>query len=150
MGASPDPATCAYSKSKVLFRSLGAAVRRGDRGDAAIADESQLPVCPECKGTMAPNCLLFDEEYSDHSSYQFDKAKKWLKEADVICFVGTSFAVQITNIAFCCAADRAPPATVFNFNIEDNAPRDKVGRVYFHPVTGPCEETLQQLLDKLF
>ena len=118
--------------------------RKTDR--PIIEREESLPGCPECGAVMAPNCLLFDEKYSDHESYQFTKAKQWLKSAQVIVFVGTSFSVQIINIAFSYASERAPPADVYNFNLVDNFPKAYMSRVHFVPVVGRCEDILPELL----
>lgn len=40
--------------------------------------------------------LLFDEDYDSHSFYNFERVEEWLKEADAVVFVGTSFAVTLT------------------------------------------------------
>mmetsp|Transcript_3895 Transcript_3895/g.6858 ORF Transcript_3895/g.6858 Transcript_3895/m.6858 type:complete len:422 (-) Transcript_3895:127-1392(-) len=136
---------CKYSEKEVHFTTLRDKLQRKSDGSAFLASEDDLPKCPECGEIMIPNCLLFDEDYSDHESYQFEKAKRWLKDAEVLVFVGTSFAVQITNMAFCAAAERMPAASVFNFNVIDNVPEDRAARVHFQPILGPCEETLVEL-----
>ena len=39
----------------------------------------------------------FDEFYSDHDDYQWQRTQKAAVEADVVLFVGTSFAVGVTD-----------------------------------------------------
>ncbi|GBG26827.1 NAD-dependent deacetylase sir2E [Hondaea fermentalgiana] len=137
---------CPYSLERVWHAKLGDKVHRPDDGGRprirALAD---LPRCPECSEILCPNCLLFDEDYTDHESYQFDKAKQWFSSADAFVFVGTSFAVQITNLAFIAAATSLAP--IFNFNMVDNVPEHFRLRVNCHFIPGRSEVTLPQLAD---
>ena len=59
---------------------------------------SEAPKCPHCKNTLAPQALLFDEGYHSHDFYEFHKMEAWLAEAEVIVFVGTSFAVRLPEV----------------------------------------------------
>jgi NAD-dependent SIR2 family protein deacetylase len=59
---------------------------------------SEAPKCPYCNNTLAPQALLFDEGYHSHDFYEFQKMEEWLAEAEVIVFVGTSFAVRLPEV----------------------------------------------------
>eukprot|EP00520_Triparma_pacifica_P015352 CAMPEP_0118653864 /NCGR_PEP_ID=MMETSP0785-20121206/12060_1 /TAXON_ID=91992 /ORGANISM="Bolidomonas pacifica, Strain CCMP 1866" /LENGTH=366 /DNA_ID=CAMNT_0006546439 /DNA_START=114 /DNA_END=1211 /DNA_ORIENTATION=- len=74
------------------------------------------PLCPTCRGPLLPQALMFDESYSSHEFYEFDKFASWFTSADVFVFVGTSFAVTVTDMAIKEARKRKIP--VFNFNLE--------------------------------
>lgn len=107
----------------------------------------KYPYCPGCKEPMCPNTLLFDEQYSDHETYQFDTAQEWLEQTDAIVFVGTSFSVSITDIALDILKENNPnqDKKVFNFNIENNLSTIKSHYLDSYFVQGKCEETLAQL-----
>ena len=64
-------------------------------GEATVV--GALPMCPACGAPSLPQALLFDEEYESHSFYQYRKALRWLATAKALVFVGTSFAVGITE-----------------------------------------------------
>lgn len=38
------------------------------------------PLCPSCNRPLLPQALMFDESYSSHSFYQFDKFREWFEE----------------------------------------------------------------------
>jgi len=126
---------CPYSYEKLVY----------GKSTCDISSTQHINKCPECKQVMCPNCLLFDEDYTDHESYQFEKSLEWLKDADAIVFVGTSFAVKITDIAFGCARSKVPHGTIFNFNLSDNISKSKVSRTKIHFIEGKSEETLPKL-----
>lgn len=52
---------------------------------------------PKLYESYKPFVLLFDEYYTQ--LYQIDQAQERMKQADKIVFMGTSFSVNITNIA---------------------------------------------------
>jgi len=105
------------------------------------------------------------KQYDAHASYQFEKAMRWLEEADAVVFCGTSFSVRLTDMCFevraVCViflAPRAgvltplrqvlsdkPEARAFNFNVDKAMPRGKTRSVPVHSVVGKCEETLPAL-----
>mmetsp|Transcript_6038 Transcript_6038/g.12289 ORF Transcript_6038/g.12289 Transcript_6038/m.12289 type:complete len:674 (-) Transcript_6038:589-2610(-) len=136
---------CIYQKEQVHYAKLGDRIHRPEGARPEIRATEDLPKCPECSQILAPNCLLFDEDYTDHDSYQFKKAKKWFRQADAFVFVGTSFAVQITNLAFIAAATK--PAPIFNFNMIDNVPDHFRVRVHSNFIGGPSEKSLPELAD---
>ena len=59
---------------------------------------SEAPKCPCCSNILAPQALLFDEGYHSHDFYEFQKMEEWLAEAEVIVFIGTSFAVRLPEV----------------------------------------------------
>eukprot|EP00949_MAST-11_sp_MAST-11-sp1_P005454 g5454.t1 len=75
-----------------------------------------VPRCSSCKGALVPTALLFDEDYGSHPEHSYAKAMAWLKAADIIVFVGTSFAVGVTAEALKIARQR--DATVYNINTD--------------------------------
>jgi len=77
---------------------------------------SSPPLCPHCLRPAPPQALLFDEGYHSHSHYQFQKMESWISNADILVFVGTSFAVAITDVALEHARNHQIP--VYNFNID--------------------------------
>ena len=66
--------------------------------DAAPSRES-LPRCPDCGAAVRAHVLWFDEFYDEHQDYQFRRAMAALAAADLVCFVGTSFSVGVTEAA---------------------------------------------------
>jgi len=52
---------------------------------------------PELGKSLRPFILLFDEYYTDQ--YRMSEAESWMSNADHYIFMGTSFSVNITNIA---------------------------------------------------
>jgi NAD-dependent SIR2 family protein deacetylase len=106
-----------------------------------------IPKCPDCQRIMLPNALLFDEDYEDHESYQFDLATEWIENATSIIFVGTSFSVQITDLAL---KRSPPPDEMYNFNLYgiNSIPKSKTSgdwMMKLYHVQGKAEETLPML-----
>lgn len=89
---------CPYQNEKsVSIDQIEPSAIQGDlrRGKGPL---SETPKCPHCKNTLAPQALLFDEGYHSHDFYEFKKMEEWLAEAEVIVFVGTSFAVRLPEV----------------------------------------------------
>ena len=103
----------------------------------------EAPKCPSCSNPMAPQALLFDEGYHSHDFYQFQKMEKWLAEAEVIVFVGTSFQVRLPEIALEHA--RAKGIPVYNFNPSDML--EPTAILNATNISGKSEETLPLLLE---
>jgi len=62
-------------------------------------------------------CLFFDELYASHAFYRWDEVERWLEEADVVVFCGTSFApIGVTEDGLIGAGTRGVP--IFNINLE--------------------------------
>lgn len=61
-------------------------------------DRARLPCCPECQSILRAHVLFFDEYYLEHQDYRFADAEMMADQADIVVFVGTSFAVGITDL----------------------------------------------------
>ena len=133
----------------------GAAARLAEVNGGADAPQTvvgELPRCPACAAPSLPQCLLFDEEYESHTHYQFRKARRWLESAKGIVFIGTSFAVGITEQALCIAEENSLPTYSFNIRCEEPSKHEASTHeplpcpVMRH-IIGPCELTLPKLAD---
>ena len=100
------------------------------------------PRCPKCDSPLLPQALMFDESYSSHDFYNFDKFSSWFSKADTFIFVGTSFSVTVTDMAIREARKRKVP--VFNFNLESGR-LEPTNTLNVENVVGKSEETLAQL-----
>jgi NAD-dependent deacetylase len=73
-----------------------------DRGrEAAFLREptaATLPRCPACDAPLRQHVLWFDESYTGHRDYEIDRVLRAAKRAAVVLFVGTSFAVGVTEL----------------------------------------------------
>ena len=106
---------------------------------------SAPPQCPHCSNAVAPQALLFDEGYHSHDFYQFQRMEEWLANAEVVVFVGTSFAVRLPEIALEHARTKQIP--VYNFNTQDMLEAGK--RLDVTNVKGPSEVLLPRLLQEI-
>lgn len=102
---------------------------------------TDLPRCPDCNNVVLPQALLFDEGYHSHGHYQFEQMEEWLSNAHLIMFVGTSFAVRLTQVALEHA--RTHRIQVYNFNIHDLVQPTAI--LDATNVVGPAHETLPRL-----
>eukprot|EP01089_Gocevia_fonbrunei_P020091 TRINITY_DN7353_c0_g1_i1.p1 TRINITY_DN7353_c0_g1~~TRINITY_DN7353_c0_g1_i1.p1 ORF type:complete len:297 (-),score=37.99 TRINITY_DN7353_c0_g1_i1:133-1023(-) len=119
-----------------------------ENGTLKIAN---VPICPLCKQDVLPQALLFDEDYTSHSFYQWDKVREWTESSDVIIFVGTSFSVGITEYVLRIARENNKP--VFNFNLykEDLLQNSSEGQgLKMHHVVGSADVTLPQLYSAIY
>ena len=56
-----------------------------------------LPKCPLCAAPLRAHVLWFDEYYTEHVDYDFERVIRFLPRADLILCVGTSFSVGVTQ-----------------------------------------------------
>ena len=63
----------------------------------AAPNGQTLPRCEVCGGLIRPHVLWFDEYYTDHLDYGFHRATQFWATADLAIFIGTSFAVGVTD-----------------------------------------------------
>jgi NAD-dependent deacetylase len=56
-----------------------------------------LPRCPECASLIRPHALLFDEAYTDHPNYQWNRLEDATDRMRLLLCVGTSFSVGVTD-----------------------------------------------------
>ncbi|MCP3958073.1 MAG: hypothetical protein GY719_09490 [bacterium] len=68
--------------------------------DALLEDPSidKLPRCPECNEILRQHVLWFDELYTGHDDYQWLRVQAASGAMDLALFVGTSFAVGVTDL----------------------------------------------------
>ena len=57
-----------------------------------------LPRCPRCNALLRPHVLLFDELYDDHVDFGFGEVRRAAERMALTLFVGTSFAVGVTDL----------------------------------------------------
>jgi NAD-dependent deacetylase len=57
-----------------------------------------LPRCPDCGATLRPHVLWFDELYSSHLDYQWERVQEAVDRMHLALCVGTSFAVGFTEL----------------------------------------------------
>lgn len=55
-----------------------------------------VPRCPACGSMLRPHILWFDEYYTEHESYGFDRVIEGARKSQLVVFVGTSFSVGVT------------------------------------------------------
>ncbi len=67
---------------------------------AFIADpgENTLPRCPQCGAFLRPHVLWFDELYHGHDDFQWPRVQAAAGAMSLALFVGTSFAVGVTDM----------------------------------------------------
>jgi NAD-dependent deacetylase len=68
-----------------------------------------LPTCPVCDAPLRAHVLFFDEYYTEHHDYRFAEVEEMAMAADLILFVGTSFAVGVTDLFLQCGGRRSVP-----------------------------------------
>ena len=51
-----------------------------------------------CGDVLRQHVLWFDEFYSDHDDYQWDRVQNAARTMDLALFIGTSFAVGVTEL----------------------------------------------------
>lgn len=76
-----------------------------------------VPRCPGCAKFIRAHVLWFDEQYSGHDSYGYDDIDRIMDAMTVLVFVGTSFAVSITDLMMTSAYQQGIPM----FNIDPHA-----------------------------
>lgn len=82
------------------------AIDRFRRAPAA----NTLPRCPTCHEVVRPHLLWFDEFYDGHVDYGWARTRAAAATADLVLFVGTSFAVGVTEMFLAAASEREVPA----------------------------------------
>jgi len=103
-------------------------LKRSDVGvDAFVREPSteSLPRCPRCNSLLRQHVLWFDEYYDEHDTYQWQAVLDASSSMDMVLFVGTSFAVGVTELFLRGAISRRVPA----YSIDpgtDSAPHSHV------------------------
>ncbi len=68
-----------------------------------------LPRCPECGDVLRPHVLWFDEFYTEHEDYQWERVQKAAYGMTLGLFVGTSFSVGVTDMFLQAGLARGAP-----------------------------------------
>lgn len=103
--------------------------------------EANVPVCPKCGDFMRQHVLWFDEFYGEHESYQWRRVLEAAGGFDAVLFVGTSFAVGVTDLIHGAAIERGKPA--YSIDPGGRAPQGVVG------IAQPSEVALVELMKML-
>jgi NAD-dependent deacetylase len=69
-----------------------------------------LPRCPACGAILRIHVLWFDEFYTSHDDYAWERVLAAADDAAVFLFVGTSFSVGVTDLLLQAALGRRCPA----------------------------------------
>jgi NAD-dependent SIR2 family protein deacetylase len=85
--------------------------------------------------------LWFDEFYTGHADYQYARVERAMRRCEVALFVGTSFAVGVTDNVLGACAGRVP---VWSIDPSGRAP-DRAVRV----IAGKAEEVLPEVVARL-
>ncbi|MEZ4448225.1 MAG: Sir2 family NAD-dependent protein deacetylase [Nannocystaceae bacterium] len=101
-----------------------------------------LPRCPACGAILRQHVLWFDEYYQGHRDYEIDRVLRGAKAASMILFVGTSFAVGVTDLILERALARGRP--IFSIDPAARAPHRQV-----KVLAAPAEEALPELCRRL-
>lgn len=56
-----------------------------------------VPRCPACGDVLRQHVLWFDEYYNEHEDYQWERVQEAAATMDLGLFIGTSFAVGVTE-----------------------------------------------------
>ena len=99
------------------FGSPGGSIARADVDLAkfmAAPTRDNVPTCPKCGEYLRQHVLWFDEMYTSHADYQWQRVLAASEEAELVLFVGTSFSVGVTDLIVTAAQQRAVP--IFNID----------------------------------
>ncbi len=64
----------------------------------ATPSRATLPTCPACGSLLRQHVLWFDEFYDEHQDYQWERVLEAAATMRLALFVGTSFAVGVTEL----------------------------------------------------
>lgn len=104
--------------------------------------DANLPRCPACGRVLRPHVLWFDEMYVDHLDYRYKEAADLFGNSDLLVFVGTSFAVTVTENAILRAGMKGTPL----WSVDPYSPPPQDGIVWLQ---APSEDALPEVLDLL-
>lgn len=118
---------------------------RTDAMQAAFLREpthANLPRCPACGAILRQHVLWFDEYYTGHGDYEIDRVLRGAKTASTVVFIGTSFAVGVTDMILERALARG--RSIFALDPTARAPHARVQHV-----VARAEEALPALCERL-
>lgn len=109
---------------------------------AANPSPETLPRCPKCHSPLRQHVLWFDEYYSSHEDYQFDRVITASSLCEVMVFIGTSFSVGVTELLLRSGLVRSIPM----FSVD---PSGAVPTQRMTPIPEPAETALPTLVSLL-
>lgn len=109
---------------------------------AAAPERERLPHCPDCGSVVRPHVLWFDEYYTEHEDYGYERAVAACGSAACLLVVGTSLAVGITELALQSALGRGIPV----LHVEPTMRQRPSG---VERIEGTAETVLPEALDRL-
>jgi NAD-dependent deacetylase len=71
--------------------------------------DANVPKCPACGELLRQHVLWFDEFYTGHHDYQWRRVLEASEQSALVLFVGTSFAVGVTEQIASAALERGVP-----------------------------------------
>jgi NAD-dependent deacetylase len=82
-----------------------------DKIQAFLADpiRDKVPRCPKCNSFLRQHVLWFDEFYTEHEDYQWNRVVRASETASLVIFIGTSFSVGVTELVVSAARRRRAP-----------------------------------------
>lgn len=104
-----------------------------------------LPRCPACGEWLRAHVLFFDEYYGEHDDYQFDAVQAAASRCAMALFIGTSFAVGVTDLVLRSARARRQAAVSIDPAGLPNGP--EFGSVL--QVREPAESVLPRICQQL-
>ncbi len=104
---------------------------------------ARLPRCPLCDDLLRQHVLWFDEYYGDHRDYQWHRVTDAADRADLILFVGTSFAVGVTSLFVQAGVERRIPVLSVDPTV-GQLPHPRV-----LPLTAKAEQLLPAVMRRL-
>lgn len=109
----------------------------------AHPDAATIPTCAACGARMRPHVLWFDEYYDGHDDYQWGTVvSSAQRQARLVLFAGTSFAVGVTETILRSALARSVP--VFNLD-----PIPRIDEPGVRSIAATAEVALVELCNKL-
>ncbi|MEM9554348.1 MAG: Sir2 family NAD-dependent protein deacetylase [Acidobacteriota bacterium] len=97
-----------------------------------------VPRCPACGDLLRQHVLWFDEYYAAHDDFQWQRTRDAADTVDFVLFVGTSFAVGVTEVFLQSALWRGVP--VWSIDPAGLAPYPGM-----HVVPARAEEALPEI-----
>jgi NAD-dependent deacetylase len=108
------------------------------RSEPALA---RLPLCPDCGELLRAHVLFFDEFYTEHRDYQFERVQEAVEGCEVLLFVGTSLSVGVTEMAIRSAMNRGITVA----SIDPGAPPEAFGPSGIVRLASAAEELLPKV-----